>query len=150
MSVVSQENYIPPTAFYFRVQFNGSPEMDSSFQEVSGLKLKPSNIQRSEGGENSFVHELPAPHTYSNLILKRCLILNSNFDKWCKNAIENFEFDPKNIRLSLLGANGSVLASWNIEKAYPVSWELSSINSTSNKLAIETLELKYRLFRKEQ
>lgn len=145
-----QEGFIPPTAFYFSVNFRESPEMDSSFQEVSGLKIELGNKQRIEGGDNSFVHELPATPTYSNLILKRSLIQNSNLDMWCKNAIENFEFDPKDIRLSLLGANGVVLASWNIVKAYPVSWELSSLDSVSNELAIETLELKYRNFRREQ
>jgi phage tail-like protein len=148
MSDFFQEGYTPPTAFYFSVNFIESPEMDCSFQEVSGLKLELDTMQKSEGGDNSFVHELPATPTYSNLILKRCLLMNSNLDKWCKNAIENFEFDPKDVRVSLLGANGGVLASWNITKAYPVSWELSSLNSTSNELAIETLELKYRQFKR--
>lgn len=149
MSDFFQEGFMPPTAFYFSVSFSGSPEMDSSFQEVSGLKIGLDTKHRTEGGDNSFVHKLPATPTYSNLILKRSLIQNSNLDMWCKNAIENFEFDPKDVRLSLLGAKGVILASWIIVKAYPVSWELSSLHSTSNELAIEALELKYRLFRKE-
>ncbi|SRX55784.1 phage tail protein [Aequorivita sp. CIP111184] len=149
MSDFFQEGFMPPTAFYFSVNFRGSPEMDSSFQEVSGLKIDLGTKQRTAGGDNSFVQELPNIPTYSNLILKRSLIQNSNLDMWCKNAIENFEFDPKDVRLSLLGADGGVLASWNIVKAYPVSWELSLLNSTSNELAIAALELKYRLFRKE-
>jgi phage tail-like protein len=149
MSDSFQEELISPAAFYFHIHFKGSPEMDSSFQEVSGLKTQIDTTQRIDGVENIFVHELPAAPTYSNLVLKRSLVMNSHLDKWCKNAIEKFEFDPKDVQLSLLGANGVILALWNIVKAYPVSWELSTLNSTSNKLAIETLELKYRFFRKE-
>jgi phage tail-like protein len=142
--------YSPPTSFYYEVKFEGKRDMDSSFQEVSGLKLTFGVEQIREGGDNSFIHELPTQPTYSNLVLKRCLVLNSALDKWCKDAFEKFEFDPKNVRVSLLGANGGSLASWNVEGAYPISWELTPLNSTSNELAIETLELKYRHFKRER
>ncbi len=144
-----KQDYLPPTAFYFAVKFNGFPEMDSSFQEVSGLKVTLSTEKRKEGGENEYVLHLPTPPKYSDLILKRCLLHNSSLTQWCKYAFEDFKFDPKDIKLQLLGANGGSLASWNIIQAYPISWELSSLNSTSNELAIETLTLKYRNFKKD-
>jgi len=123
--------------------------MDSSFQEVSGLKVTIDTEPKKEGGDNNFVHHLPKQPKYENLVLKRCLLYNSKLDKWCRDAIENFKFDPKDIKLSLLGANGGSLASWSIIQAYPISWELGNLNSTSNQLAIETLTLKYKLFRKD-
>ena len=144
-----QQNYLPPTAFYFAVKFTGFPDMDCSFQEVSGLKVTLSTEERKEGGENEYVLHLPKPPTYSDLVLKRCLLHNSKLTNWCKNALEDFKFDPKDIKLQLLGANGGSLASWNIIQAYPISWELSSLNSKSNELAIETLTLKYRNFKKD-
>lgn len=143
-----KSGYTPPTAFYFSVKFDGMDEMDSSFQEVSGLKVTIDTMPKKEGGDNNFVHHLPNPAKYENLVLKRCLLYNSNLDKWCRDALEDFKFDPKDIKVSLLGANGGILASWSVIQAYPVSWELSALNSTSNQLAIETLTLKYRLFRK--
>lgn len=142
-------DYTPPAAFYFSVRFDGFDEMDSSFQEVSGLKVTIDTVTRKEGGDNNFVHHLPTPAKYENLVLKRCLLYNSKLDKWCRDALEDFKFDPKDIKLSLLGANGGILVSWSIIKAFPVSWELSTLNSTSNQLAIESLTLKYRLFRKD-
>ena len=142
-------NYVPPTAFYFAVKFVGFPDMDSSFQEVSGLKVTLNTEERKEGGENEYVLRLPTPPTYSDLVLKRCLFYSSDLTRWCKNAFEDFKFDPKDIKLQLLGANGDSLASWNIIQAYPISWELSALNSTSNQLAIETLTLKYRNFKKD-
>ena len=144
-------DYLPPTAFYFRLKFNGAEDMDTSFQEVSGLKLTISAEPNEEVGNNltPYKYNISNPPTYSDLVLKRCLMPNSNLDAWCKNAFENFQFDPKDIELALLGSDGIPLALWNISKAYPVSWELSALSSTSNKLAIETLTLKYLSFRRE-
>ncbi len=142
-------DYAPPTAFYFSVKFDGLDDMDSSFQEVSGLKVTIGTVEKKEGGDNNFVYHLPTPPVYDDLILKRCLLYNSRLDQWCRDALEDFKFDPKDIKLALLGADGSILASWSIVHAYPISWELSTLNSTSNELAIESLTLKYTLFRKD-
>jgi len=142
-----ESGYTPPTAFYFGVKFDGSPDMDSSFQEISGLKLPLGTEQVGEGGNNIYRHELPSNPTFENLVLKRCLVSNSALDKWCRSALEEFLFDPKNLQISLLGENGVLLASWIVDKAFPISWELASLNSASNELAIETLVLKYSTFR---
>ncbi len=153
MSVIQNSffrpGYTPPSSFYYNVQFEGRRDMDSSFQEVSGLKLVFGTEEVREGGDNVFIHELPTQPTYSNLILKRCLVLNANLDKWCKDAFERSEFDPKDLQISLRGQQGGSLASWSVAGAYPLSWELSALNTTSNELAIETLELKYRHFKRE-
>lgn len=142
-------NDIPSSAFYFAVKFTGFPDMDCSFQEVSGLKVTMITEERKEGGENYFVLHLPTAPTYSDLVLMRCLLNNSGLTSWCKNALEDFKFDPRDIKLHLLGADGDSLASWNIIKAYPISWELSALNSTGNQVAIETFTLKYRNFKKD-
>ncbi len=109
-------DYLPPTAFYFRLKFNSVEDMDSSFQEVSGLKLTITTDPKKEGGNNAAPFNIPNPPTYSDLVLKRCLMPNSNLDSWCKNAFEYFKFDPKDIELALLGADGVPLAVWNIAK----------------------------------
>jgi len=157
----------PPTAFYFSVKFMGMDDIDSGFQEVSGLKSTFGLEERKEGGENSFVHQFPTTPKFENLVLKRCLIPNSKLDKWCTDAFSKFRFDPRDIQIALLGVpdggvtaslnainplgtqRSKILASWNVVHAFPLSWELTGLNSTSNKLAIETLTLKYRYFKRE-
>lgn len=141
-----------PTAFYFSVTFPGMENMDSSFQEVTGLKMTFDIAKKKEGGENDSVHHLPAQPKFDKLVLKRCLVSNSKLENWCRDAIDNLIFDPKDIHISLRSANASdvnILASWKIIRAFPISWELSSLNSNSNVLAIETLALNYRLFKRE-
>ena len=116
---------------------------------MSGLKLTFGVEENQEGGEDGFVHFLPTPPKYDDLVLKRCLIYNSRLENWCINALENFNFDPKDIQIILMGSDGVARASWNVVQAFPISWELSSLNSTGNELAIETLTLKYRYFKRE-
>lgn len=141
----------PPTAFYFSVTFRGMDDIDSSFQEVSGLKATFGIEEKKEGGENSFVHSFPTLPTFDNLVLKRCLVPNSKLDNWCSEAINNFKFDPRDIHIKLLGVGDmKILASWNVVRAFPVGWELASLNSTSNELAIETLTLSYRYFKSDK
>ncbi|AOW20711.1 phage tail protein [Urechidicola croceus] len=167
-------NYTPPTAFYFSVKFKGFFKEESSFQEVSGLKVTIDTQPKQEGGENQYFLHVPNRPKYSDLILKRSLVHNSELTKWCRDALEDFKFTPRDIHISLLAPgklsipnaikqkapssvvnamlarNAQTLASWHIVQAYPISWELSTLNSTSNQLAIETLTLKYRHFVKEQ
>ncbi|RMB56175.1 phage tail protein [Dokdonia sinensis] len=144
------QNATPSTEFYFKVSFEGRSDMDSSFQEVSGLNVTLETQPVIERVENRFVHELPTQPTFSNLVLKRCLILNSHLEKWCKDALEKSIFDPMNIRISLMNKNEGSLASWHFDSAYPISWELSTLHSNLNELAIEALELKYRHFKRER
>lgn len=139
---------VPSTAFYFSVQFRGEEAMDTAFQEVSGLKSTFGIEERKEGGENHFVHRFPKAQTFSDLVLKRCIIPNSKLDQWCRDAFNNFKFDPKDIQIALMSPS-EILASWNVVHAFPISWELSSLNSTSNDLAIETLTLNYRYFKRD-
>ena len=147
----------PPSAFYFSVEFQGSDEMDSGFQEVSGLKSTFGVEGNMEDGEDHFVHRLPTAPKFENLVLKRCLRPNSNLDKWCRDTFNNLVFDPRDIKIALLGVGDSdqmngqpkVLASWIVFKAFPVSWELAALDSSSNKLAIEALTLSYRYFKRE-
>lgn len=144
-----QQGYAPPTAFYFKVNFPDFPEMDSSFQEVSGLKVTVNVSEKMEGGDNNYMHYLPSPPKYSDLVLKRCLIQNSSLDDWCRDALERFKFKPLDLQVFLLGPDASPLASWSVYKAIPLSWELSSLSSTKNELALETLTLKYKHFKKD-
>ncbi|WP_282122152.1 hypothetical protein [Algibacter mikhailovii] len=47
-----QRDYMPLSAFYFSIKFNVLEEMDSSFQEVSGLKLTTTTDPKKLGGNN--------------------------------------------------------------------------------------------------
>ena len=141
------DNYYPPVGFHFLVKFEKFPdESDTRFQEVSGLSVSVGTEDISEGGENRFTHKLPKKTSYENLVLKRGIIKNSKITAWCKEALENLNFEPQNLLVSLLNEDHTELCSWNVVHAYPIKWSFSGLNAQNNELMIESLELTYHYF----
>src|SRR3954467_9970405 len=91
----------PPVAFHFVVGFDGVPsdskwpDADASFQEVSGIQVKFGTEDVAEGGVNQFVHRLPKPPTYSNLVLKRgVVVLPSPLAAWVAATLGSLLSSP--------------------------------------------------------
>jgi len=138
------ENY-PPLGFHFKVEFSDFPG-EYQFQSVSGLSVDVDTEDIAEGGENRFKHKVPVRTRYPNLVLKRGLMVDSKIIKWCRDAVEDFQFKPTNLIVKLLNEKHEPLLSWNVVHAYPVKWSMSDFNAEENELAIETLELSYNYF----
>jgi phage tail-like protein len=140
--------YKAPNGFHFSVKIAVDNEItdDSRFQEVGGLSVELGVEELIEGGENRFSHRLPGPAKYGNLVLKRGMLLGSEVIKWVKNAIYNFQFQPKDVQVALLNDNHQHLSTWNFVNAYPVKWVVSDFKAQENSLVIETLELAYNFF----
>lgn len=139
----------PPSGFHFAVVFELFPQStnDFRFQEVSGLNVTVETEDFKEGGENRFTHKLPKRTSYSSLELKRGMFTDSYITQWCRDAIENFDFKPVNILVTLLNEEHFPTAAWYIVNAYPVEWSTSGFNSTSSDIVIESLKLNYSYFK---
>ena len=141
--------YYPPVGFHFRVEFtlDGMQDGDVRFQEVSGLSAELGIEEVVEGGENRFPHRLPTRAKYSNLILKRGLLTDSRLIDWCSDAIENFDFEPTTVNVTLLNENHEpVSESYSFVRAWPVKWAVSDFKAQENSIVVETLELAYNYF----
>jgi phage tail-like protein len=140
--------YFPPTGFHFIVRFEnlGNNALDHEFQLVEGLSSSIETEEFTIGGENRFKHVLPVRTKFSNLVLKRGLLIESDVINWCRDAIENFSFKPVNITVILLNELHIPLMAWNVVNAYPIKWEVDSFNSMESKLVTETIELTYQYF----
>lgn len=136
----------PLPAFYFTVLLEGS-NMDTSFQEVTGIGPEIETEDVVEGGENRFVHQLPKAVKHPKLVLKRGIAkMDSPLVGWCISILEGDLSAPiktKELGVMLLNENGDPLRAWYFANAYPVHWEFDSFNSTKNEVAIETIELTY-------
>lgn len=143
-------SFPPPGAFCFALAFDFNI-IDSSFQEVSGLKAEWGTEEVAEGGQNRFVHRLPTRTKFSNLVLKRGVVrLTSPLAYWLSDC---FSADfignpvvPKMINVLLLDGRRRPVVHWGVEGAYPVAWEHSGLNSMENSLLIETIEFTYGYF----
>lgn len=152
----------PPVNFHFRVVILSSagvpspPGQDASFQEISGISAERATEPYHEGGRNEFPHRLPGVTRYPNLVLRRGVVLgDSPLFQWCLNCLGNGKglavpITAKDVRVELLtmpdAKSLNVLKTWILSRAWPVKWELGSLNSLQGEVLLETLELTYDRF----
>lgn len=137
-----------PQAFYFAVVFAADQNSDdAAFQEVSGISTTLETEPYHEGGQNDFVVQFPTKISHSKLVLKRGVAkASSKLVKWCVDVLENGfpeGVKPALVSVRLLNVKHEAVRIWNFENAYPVGWEIESLNSTKSEVAIEKIELQY-------
>jgi phage tail-like protein len=139
--------YYPPVGFHFKVEFSGmGNDNDSRFQSVSGLTVEYEVEVIKEGGENRFEHKLPVRTKYPDLVLKRGLLVDSGVVAWLLDGLQNRQFSPAQVTISLLNEDHEPLMSWKVYDAWPKKWTVSDFNSQENGIVVETLELCYTYF----
>ena len=135
--------------FHFKVSFPSiqatKEETDVQFQDVSGLSAEIQLEEVWEGGNNISVYKLPKPLKYGNLVLKRALVSSkTTLLEWVRKAVEDFDFETKNVIVELIDGNGVSVKGWQFINAYPVKVSISDLGAQKNELVIETLELAYQ------
>jgi phage tail-like protein len=143
----------PPVGFHFLLRIEGMvlefPGMpDIGFTDATGLEAAITTEEYKEGGENRFAHKLPTAVTYSNLTLKRGLLLGSSAMRWFRESVETFSFKPRDITLILLNEEHIPLQAWNFVNAYPIKWTIEGFNAQQNGLVIESIEFAHQYFRR--
>ncbi len=140
--------YYPPVGFHFKVEVLGiSPnESDTRFTEVSGLSVEAGMEEVAEGGENRFIQKYPVNPKYSDLILKRGLLVHSEVTDWILRSINDLDIQPKNVDVTLLNDKHEPLVTWHLVNAYPVKWVIGDFNASENAVVVETLQLYYQYF----
>jgi phage tail-like protein len=143
--------YSMPRTFHFKVEFQDVPGVtvnDVRFQDVSGLNAEIGIEEVKSGGENRFSHRLPTRARYSNLVLKRGMLIDSGLIKWFIDAVENFSFLPATIVVKLLDKDHQPIQSWSFIKAWPVKWNVADLRANENSIVVETIELAYQYFKR--
>ncbi|HTO14877.1 MAG TPA: phage tail protein [Edaphocola sp.] len=138
----------PPVGFSFWVSFEISDNpIDIAFQDVSGIGMELQTEDIIEGGENRFTQKLPTRANYPPLVLKRGLAVDSKLTDWLRDAIENLSIRPTSIIVALLNDKKEPLMAYRFLNAYPLKWNISSLNAEKSEIVIETLELYYQYFK---
>lgn len=152
--------YIPPVGFYYEVSILGKgdspfPPADAGFQEVSGISVTMETEQIQEGGQNRFTHKVPGRTNYDDLVLKRGLMVRSSaLADWCTRIFKDNltrRIEPKTIMVSLLDANTDSrepIMTWQFTNAYPIKWDISSLDATKSEIVIESITFAYQYFEK--
>ena len=140
--------YYPPVGFHFRVEILGiSPsDNDLRFSEVSGLSVEAGTEEMPEGGENRFIQKYPTQTRYTELTLKRGLLINSPVTDWINRSIHELIIQPQNVNVTLLNESHQPLMTWHLVNAYPTKWSVSDFNASENAIVVESLQLCYQYF----
>lgn len=139
----------PHPGFHFLVVFELLPQFpnDTRWQEVSGLTVSTEFESWPEGGENRYVHQLPKSLQFGELVLKRGKFLGSGVLQWARKSMEQFQFSPTNVLISLLDDDHLPIYNWYVVGAVPKRLEVSGINAGTNEILVETLALNYQYFK---
>lgn len=128
----------PLPKFNFLVSFEG---VECAFQEASGLGAESKPIHYSEGG-GSTVRHLDRKNS-SNVTMKKGVIAKDNaFWDWFSEIKMN-TIKPKTITIKLLDHSGNPTLTWILNNAFPIKVESAGLNSDSNEVAIERIEIAY-------
>jgi phage tail-like protein len=121
-----------------------------------GLKVKLSIKKVDSGGDYSTQRILPEKVEYDNITLERAVhpTQSKAVKRWLEARVKDWMnwngsgniYPGGTAIITLLGAQGTEVMSWNLTGVYPVSWSGPSLDATQSKVAIEALELAHQGF----
>jgi phage tail-like protein len=132
----------PYMAFSFVVEIEGL--LVGGFSEVSGLESEIAVEEYQEGGLNNYVHKLPGPAKYPNLVLSHGLTDIDSLWTWYHEVSRGL-IQRKNGTIILLDRRRVPAMWWNFRQAYPVKWVGPRFNASSaTEVAVEQVELAHQ------
>ena len=135
----------PLPIYNYRVDINGE---SISFSEVSGMELAFESITYKEsfstsGKAGPNIMYMPGQIQPVNISLKKGYVKGKSipvFYEWI-NGIELNRVDKRDIVVHLLDETGSTVVSWKVIDAFPTKLSAPSFDTSSNEVAIESMEL---------
>jgi phage tail-like protein len=101
---------------------------------------------REEGGNNSFVHQLPGRLKYTNVKISRPV--GRSDSKLVADWLTGMASGVKRTTavITALGPDSKPVVSWSLDGVVPVKWTGPAFNVETAKVAVETLELAHHGF----
>ncbi len=123
--------------YLFRVEIDGI--QTAAFSEATVPNASTDVVEYREGTDPSYFRKLGGLSKFGDLTLKKGLTVSLDLYEWY-HVVETSGPDAgrKNISLMLTDSAGNVTARWNILNAWPIGYEASGMNASSNEVEIET------------
>jgi phage tail-like protein len=117
-----------------------------TFSSCEGLGCEVVMETREEGGNNSYVWQIPSRLKFSNIKLTRPLGADtSKVAAWVSSVAHGYE--RKTAVIQAMRADGKVIAEWGIVDVVPAKWVGPSLNPDQPKVLTETLEIAHHGFK---
>ena len=129
----------PYGGYNFRVEWDGI--IHAGFKTCQGLESTQEPIDYREGTDKGLARrKLPGLLTLANITLTRGITDNRELWSW-RNEIMQGKDARKNVSVVLMDNEGNEKLRWNVSECWPSKWTGPSFDTTSNTVAIETLEI---------
>jgi phage tail-like protein len=112
-----------------------------SFAECTGLEatMEPKVIK--EGGRNYGAAQRAGGTTFATVVLKRGISTNQNLYQ-IFNSLSTGYFAPRmQVTINLFDIDGSAALAWQLDRAMPIKYKFSDLNSRNSEVGIEELHL---------
>jgi phage tail-like protein len=133
-----QLRFLTNASFRFVITVNGMPAGAFTDCTLPSLELELEEVK--EGGLNTYTHQLPGRRKSAKITLKNGVGLLNQLLPWYIKSM-NEQFSRRRVTITLFSALIIPVMVWDIEDAYPVKWVGPDLQSGSNSVAIQTLEL---------
>lgn len=145
----------PYRVFRFKVKSGGMGYLDTggaaeaAFSQCSGIRAAAQALRVRTGADIRGVQGIvPSIVTYSNITLSRGVIASSAFLDWVFDCMPGYLTGPsrparRTIDIVVLDGAGKEGVAWTLYGAYPVSYELASLDAGQDGVLMESLEFAY-------
>lgn len=143
-SVDTGQGWVAATAPRFKVEIDGIGLGLFSSCDGLGADVKVETVE--EGGQNAFSHKLPGRVSYPNIKVKRLVNAHSAAIGELFSMVNSDPAALRSAAITALAPDGTVIATWELQRVVLVKWTGPKFDVASNKGATETLEFAHHGF----
>jgi len=128
----------------FKVTLDDQTDL-GSWTKCEGLTVEYDVQEVKEGGNNDYVHRFPGRAKYQNIKLTRPIDKDTRkVAAWLASVAS----DPKRSTalIALFDSGGAEVTSWKVAGVYPAKWSGPTLDTGTNAVALEVLELVHNGF----
>ena len=128
----------------FKVTLDDRTDL-GSWTKCEGLSVEYDVQEVKEGGNNDFTHRWPGRQKLQNLKLTRPITKDT---QKVADWLASVGSEPKRstAEIAILDGGGDTVATWRLQGIYPVKWTGPTLDTGSNAVALEVLELSHNGF----
>ena len=128
----------PYNQFNFLVEIDGVSR--AGFTECSGLTTETEVVDYREGSEDIVMRKLPGLKSFTNIMLKRGMTQDVELWQWRKTTLDG-QTERRAGSIILLDEAREEAVRFNFREGWICKWEGPQLNSSTNEVAIESLEI---------
>jgi phage tail-like protein len=111
------------------------------FSDVTGLSGELDVVTLPEGGQNDYVHQLPAQHKWSRLVLQRGMTQGFSLWDWYQAGLRGPLGARRDGAIVLLDPDAKPACTWTFRAGLASKWTGPELHAREAAVAIESVEI---------